>query len=128
MKRYRHPFRRAEIQAALLIALWFACDQLARGLQLPLPGGVIGLLLVLLALQAGWVRPRWLSRGADLLIRHILLFLIPAVPVVLDHPDWLGLLGVKLLLILVIGTALVMAATAGIVRLCLATIDREPPR
>ena len=79
---------------------------------LPLPGGVIGLGLVLALLASRLLRASNLQRGASLLLGEMLLFFVPAVMSLLDHREFIGLLGLKLLLVIVLGTALVMAGTA----------------
>jgi holin-like protein len=63
----------------LVIGLFdVAGEAVARWLRVPLPGPVIGMLLLLGALV---LRPRWagwLTRGGDLLLRNMALFFVPA--------------------------------------------------
>lgn len=63
---------------ALLVALQFAGEAISRGLQIPIPGNVIGMGLLLAALGAGLVRLEWVQEAADLLLSHLALFFIPA--------------------------------------------------
>jgi holin-like protein len=64
--------------------------------------------------------------GARLLLADMLLFL-PAVLGVMDHPALFGLLGLKLLAVIVPGTALVMAATALSVEWAARRMDGHEP-
>jgi len=52
------------------------------------------------------------SRGAGWLLAEMLLFFVPAAMIVIQNPQLFGTLGLKLLLVIVVGTVLVMAATA----------------
>ena len=47
----------------------------ARGV--PVPGGVLGLLLFLGALLCGLLKLRWVDRAAGLLLRHMVLLFVP---------------------------------------------------
>jgi len=49
----------------------------------------------------------------------MLLFFIPAVLVVLDHREFLGIVGLKIFVVIVLGTILVMTITAFTVNICL---------
>lgn len=105
----------AGFQAALLIGLWWGCDLVVQAARLPVPAGVLGMLL-LVALLAGHVLPaRWFARGAGGLMNHMLLFFVPAFMTLRDHPELLGTTGLKLLAVIVLGIFSVMAGTALIV-------------
>jgi len=80
--------------------------------SLPVPGGIIGLFLLLLALRVRLLRLPDVRRGADWFMAEMLLFFIPAMPAVIDHPEFLGPLGLKIAAVLMIGTLVVMLATA----------------
>ena len=53
-----------------------------------------------------------MSKGAGWLLAEMLLFFVPAAMILMQNPQMFGLLGLKLLAIIVVGTILVMAATA----------------
>jgi holin-like protein len=69
---------RAVLQVGLLSALYFGVDFVARALHLPLPGNVVGALLLLVLLSTGIVPIRWVEEGADLLLSHLALLFVPA--------------------------------------------------
>lgn len=106
------------IQSLFLAALWLAGEAVVRFAHLPVPGGVVGLLLVLLLLASGKVNAVDLQRGARWLMAEMLLFFVPAVLAVLDHREFLSLLGLKLLAVVLLGTLTVMGGTALVVDAC----------
>ncbi|MBZ2172134.1 CidA/LrgA family protein [Nitratidesulfovibrio sp. SRB-5] len=114
------------IQSLFLAALWLAGEAVARYAHLPVPGGVVGLLLVLLLLSTGTVNAVDLQRGARWLMAEMLLFFVPAVLAVLDHREFLSLLGLKLLAVVLLGTLTVMGGTALVVDVCCRMHFRGP--
>ncbi len=106
------------IQGGFIAVLWLAGEALARLAHLPVPGGVVGLALALLLLASGRVYAQDLQRGARWLMAEMLLFFVPAVLAVLDHREFLSLLGLKLLAVVLLGTVLVMGGTGLVVDMC----------
>ncbi|WP_263140506.1 CidA/LrgA family protein [Pseudomonas sp. RIT-PI-AD] len=97
--------------AALLGLYGFGCA-LAAWLHWPIPGGVVGLGLLLAAFASGWVEPAALRLGAGLLMAEMLLFFIPALMSLLDYGALLRQSGWRILLVIGSSTLLVMLATA----------------
>ena len=81
--------------------------------------------LVLALLATRRLRVRNVHRGASWLLGEMLLFFVPAVMSLLDHREFLGMLGVKLLVVIVLGTALVMTGTALTIELCYRWMNRH---
>ena len=100
------------LQVAMLIGRWLAAETLVRAAHLPVPAGIIGMLVLLALLGRQWIAPQTVSRGAGWLLAEMLLFFVPAAMIVIQNPQLFGTLGLKLLLVIVVGTVLVMAATA----------------
>lgn len=100
------------LQILLLAAFWLAGDLLVRSLGLPLPGGVVGMVLLLGLLALGWVDLRSVRLGAYWLLAEMLLFFVPAVIAVIDHQEFLSPLGLKIGLVILVGTVMVMTTTA----------------
>lgn len=99
-------------ELAVLIGLYSVGTALAAWLGWPIPGGVLGLALLLLAFASGWVRPAALKLGAGLLLAEMLLFFIPAVMSLLDYGALLRSDGWRILLVIGASTLLVMLSTA----------------
>jgi holin-like protein len=60
-----------------IVAAFFLLGSWLHGLGLPIPGGVLGLILFFLALQVGLVKLKWVERTAGLLLRHMVLLFVP---------------------------------------------------
>lgn len=106
------------LQIGVLALFWALGEGLARALDLPLPGGIVGMVAVLALLGSGWLRPAALRRGAYWLLAEMLLFFVPAVMAVLDHHEFIGSLGFKLAAVILVGTLTVMGVTALTVDAC----------
>ena len=122
----RSTLRRSRVLQICLLVLFSLLGQaLAQLLGLPVPGGVVGMALVLLLLATRRLRVRNVHRGASWLLGEMLLFFVPAVMSLLDNSEFLGLLGLKLLAVILLGTALVMTGTALTIDLCYRWMNRH---
>lgn len=65
-------------EVAVLLGLFLFGGQLAVWLGWPIPGGVMGLGLLLLLFACGVLKPATLQLGAGWLMAEMLLFFIPA--------------------------------------------------
>ena len=99
-------------ELAILLAIYLLGCQLASWLAWPIPGGVIGLALLLLVFALGWVKPAALQLGAGLLMAEMLLFFIPALMSLLDYGGLLRNDGWRILLVIGLSTLAVMLVTA----------------
>lgn len=106
------------LQVLVILAFWQLGEAVVRLGGLPVPGAVIALFLVLALLAGGVFSPLTLRRGARWFLAEMVLFLLPSVLSLLDHPEFLGWLGLKLLLAVGLGILVVMVVTALVVDLC----------
>lgn len=106
-------------QALILLAAWKTGDCIARFTGLPVPGGILGMLLVLALLVSRRVDLSSVKKGSDWLLADMLLFFVPAVLAVLNHREFLGWTGVKIMVVILAGTLIVMACTAFTIELCM---------
>ncbi|NYH08014.1 CidA/LrgA family protein [Pseudomonas moraviensis] len=104
-------------ELAVLLALYLLGCQIAAWLAWPIPGGVIGMALLLLGFALGWVKPAALQMGAGLLMAEMLLFFIPALMSLLDYGALLRDDGWRILLVIAASTLMVMLVTAFTVEL-----------
>jgi holin-like protein len=114
-KRLRDGLARAgriAAQCAVLAAVWYGADFAARHLGLPVPGGVLGLAVLLVLLLSGGVAARWVKAGADWLLSEMLLFFIPAAVAAVQYGGVFKSDGWRLGLVVVAGTLMVMVAVA----------------
>ncbi len=95
----------------LLLAFQFAGEGLSTLFALPIPGNVIGMALMLLALSCGWVKVTWLQEAADLLLSYMAMFFVPAGVGVMLYFDLIGREWLPIIAATVISTFVVMAVT-----------------
>lgn len=117
--RLRRGFHRSRLaQIALIMGFWLLGEAAVRLAGLPLPGGIVGMALALALLASHRVSLVSMRRGANWLLADMLLFFVPAVLAVIEHREFLGLLGLKILVVILGGTAAVICVTALTVDLC----------
>jgi holin-like protein len=100
---------------ALLLLLQAAGEALAHSLALPIPGPVIGLTLLLPALQLSWIREP-VAAAAELLLAHLSLLFVPVGVGVITHLGLVSKYGIQLLVVIVLSTWIGMAVTAIVLR------------
>ena len=109
----------ASYQIIIILAVWSCAYVLQKLLNLPVASGVLGFFLLLFLLEMKWLKLAHVERGADLLLAELLLFFIPPVVGVIQYQDLLIASGWKILLVILISTALVMMVSVYSVRLLL---------
>ncbi|MDO9344290.1 CidA/LrgA family protein [Pseudomonas pergaminensis] len=110
-------FTRLMIELVVLLAIYLLGCQLATWLAWPVPGGVVGLGLLLATFASGLVKPAALQLGAGVLMAEMLLFFIPALMSLLDYGGLLRNDGWRILLVIGLSTLAVMLVTAFTVEL-----------
>jgi holin-like protein len=80
-------------------------------LHLPLPGSIIGMLILFLLLETGVVRLSWVEVGASWLLAELLLFFIPSAVGVMKYTNLLEVNGLQVLAVVLVGTFAVMAGS-----------------
>ena len=109
----------ASCEIIIILAVWSCAYVLQKLLNLPVASGVLGFFLLLFLLEMKWLKLAHVERGADLLLAELLLFFIPPVVGVIQYQDLLITSGWKILLVILISTALVMMVSVYSVRLLL---------
>lgn len=103
------------LQIGIILACWMAGEGLARGLGLAIPGSIVGLAIVLLLLTSRRLSAISMRRGAGWFLADMVLFFVPAVLAILNHPEFLGLMGIKILFVILMSTVAVMVSTGFVV-------------
>jgi holin-like protein len=96
---------------AVLLSCQLLGELAVRGFGWPVPGNVVGMTLLLVALILGVIRLEWVLEAAELLLTHLALLFVPAGVGVMLYFDliareWLPILSATLL-----STFVVMAVT-----------------
>lgn len=118
---HHHP----AAQVLTVIGFWLLGEAVTRVLNIHLPGGIIGLGLLLALLAMRRLSTISMRRGTGWFLSEMLLFFVPAVLAVLDHPELFGLTGLKILFVILTSTALVMLATSYTVDRCWKYLDNK---
>lgn len=114
-------------EVAVLLGFFLFGGQLAAWLGWPIPGGVMGLGLLLLLFACGVLKPATLQLGAGWLMAEMLLFFIPALMSLLDYGSLVRSEGWRILLVIAVSTLMVMVVTALTVELvCRWRLRHEP--
>lgn len=100
------------LQIAFLYVLSLLGGIIVEFLHLPLPGSIIGLIILLLLLHMKIVKKEYVADGAGFLLPILTLLFIPATVGVVNYPELLSWLGVSLLIITIISTIFSLGVTA----------------
>lgn len=114
MKQIRQ-LARVLLQTGALILIWLLVQTLSVRWLPFVPPTVLGIVLILLGLSLGLLRPAWLAAGAGLLLREMLLFFIPVAVALMQYLDLLRNNLLAILAVVLLSTACVMLATAAAV-------------
>lgn len=102
----------AVAQLGILWAFSFAGSRIANGLHLTLPGNVVGMALLFLALTFGVVREAWFASTVRFLTKHLTFFFIPLIVGVMDSGALLARSGLAIAVALVLSAAIGIGVTA----------------
>lgn len=80
-------------------------------LKLPIPGSILGLVLLFILLQLKIVKISWVDIGAKWLLADMVLFFVPSAVGIIQYKNILELQGIKIMLVIVLSTIFVMAFT-----------------
>ena len=101
------------LQVALLLIVNQAGYAVVTALHLPVPGNLLGMLLLLALLVSGLLPLRSIEAGASLLIRHLAFFFVPITVGLMGFADLFLSNGLAILLTLVV-SAVVGICVAGL--------------
>ncbi len=99
-------------EVIIIMAFVFVGEFLNKVVNVPIPGNIIGMVLLLLALMSGMVKLKYLESFAQFLLSHLALFFIPASVGLIALTDVLKESGHILLFISIVSTLIIMITTA----------------
>ena len=102
------------IGMSVLLGCQFIGELLARGLAVPVPGPVLGMLLLLLVLMLHGRVPSALRQTGEGLLRYLTLLFVPAGVGMMVHARLIAVDGWVIGVTLVVSTALTLVVTAKI--------------
>ncbi len=102
-------------EIGFICALSVLGQALSSFFQLPLPGNLIGMFLLLFLLFSGVIKETQIQMGADLLLKYMSLFFIPAGVGLLAHWNIIEEQWLPWLVTVLLSTALILIVTGKLV-------------
>ena len=100
------------VRGLTLLLLFQLCGEfISRMFDLPVPGNVLGMGLLLLGLMTNLVDVKWLEEAAELLLSNMALFFVPAGVGVMVYSDLIAAEWLPICVATVLSTFVVMAVT-----------------
>lgn len=104
-------------QFAIILVICFLGEALHRVFNLPIPGSVVGMILLLIGLMSGVIKLKHIEETSEFLLEHLAFFFVPAGVGIISSLDVMKGNWVPLLIIIVISTIVVMITTGITVQL-----------
>jgi holin-like protein len=95
----------------LLLCFQMCGELISRGFDLPIPGNVLGMGLLLLSLATKLVDIKWLEEATELLLSNMALFFVPAGVGVMVYGDLIAAEWLPISVATILSTFVVMAVT-----------------
>ncbi|EJW13695.1 Antiholin-like protein LrgA [Rhodovulum sp. PH10] len=116
---------------AILLGCQLLGEAFVRALALPIPGPVVGMVLLTLLMAARVPLPGGVGEVGGSLLKHLSLLFVPAGVGVVQHLDKVGSEGLRVLAVLVLSTVIALAVTAlvfaGVARLMGIGVEHGKP-
>lgn len=105
--------RKFAIMGIQIFGLWAisaGSTWIVERFHVPIPGNVVGLCALFVALMSGAIKPRWLDIGGGMLTKHLAFFFVPITVGLMGFGATFAHAGVALAVTLVVSAALGMLA------------------
>ncbi len=99
-------------EVGILYLFYLAGDVLQKLLHLPVPGSIVGLLLLFVLLLLKIVPVKLIENGSSFILAYLPMFFIPATAGIMNHLDIFGGRGLLLIAVLVVSSVITMVVTA----------------
>ena len=103
-------------QIFLLWVIYYLSTWIVAVLQLPLPGTVLGMIILFTLLSTGVIKEKWISAAANPLLKHLSFFFIPLAVELMQWGDLFMQKGSLLFLPLVVSILVALLTTGAIVQ------------
>ncbi|MGE7842017.1 CidA/LrgA family protein [Lysinibacillus sp. NPDC093712] len=105
------------VQIGILNIFYYIGVGIVSYLHIPLPGSVIGLLLLALLLNFKIIKVEYIQDGAGFLIGVLTLFFIPATVGIIDYPELMSTTGLFIILAVIASTLISIYLTGVLTQL-----------
>ncbi|WP_312117363.1 CidA/LrgA family protein [Brevibacillus reuszeri] len=105
------------VRGIVILLVFYGVGMAAsKWLHIPLPGNLLGMLILTLGLCMGWIRMNWVEQASSFLVRHMMLFFVPIIVGVASYMNLISQDPWPILVALVVGPMLVMLVTGRVVQ------------
>ncbi len=104
-------------QTFCLWVIYYLSTWVVKSFHIPLPGGVLGMIILFVLLSAGIIKEEWLTAATTPLLKHLAFFFIPIAVELMQWGDLFQRIGYLLFLPLVVSLLVALVTTGGIVQL-----------
>lgn len=101
-------------QLLILMSIYIGSNYIVELIHLPIPGSVLGMILLFVSLSMGIVKLKYIEKAAEYLIKHLALFFVPYAVGLMTYGDLIKTSGWKLLVMIVGSTVIGLVVTSGI--------------
>lgn len=113
-------------QFSIILGIYFLGDLLQKSFGLPVPGNILGMLILFFCLLAGVIKLETISRISDFLLENLSFFFLPAGVSLITcsgvlEGKWTAVLGVS-----VISTVIILGVTGLTVEFVKKLIQKQP--
>lgn len=115
------------LQIGILILFTLAMNALSDWLHLPIPGTILGIIVLFLLLKLNIVKLDWIEAGASWLLAELLLFFIPAAVGIMKYIPMLKSNGLQILVVVISSTVIVMVSSGWVATLISRRKERKTP-
>ncbi|WP_347860894.1 CidA/LrgA family protein [Salimicrobium sp. PL1-032A] len=98
------------LQVAGLYGFYYIGTLIQGWLGLPVPGSILGLVLLLVLLLTGILPVEWIDHGAGFMLAYLPLFFVPVTVGIIEYPILLSKTGILMIVMTITGTWLTMFA------------------
>jgi holin-like protein len=98
------------VSFALIFSCCFLGTTIQNALKLPIPGSIIGMLMLFSLMASGLIKSEWVKLGASIFIRYMVLLFVPISVGLMDHFDLLLSNATSILASAVGGTTIVLVS------------------
>lgn len=106
-------------ETIIILGIYLLGEFISKTLNLPIPGNVLGMLILLLLLIFKIVKVEQIETISNFFLDHLAFFFIPAGVGLISSFDIIKDIGIQLLVVCIITTAITMGITGKIVELLL---------
>lgn len=100
----------------IILAIYFVSEFISKSLHLPIPGNILGMLILLFLLCTKVVKVEMIDKVSTFLLDHLAFFFIPAGVGIITAYNVLRGNTIKLLIVAVFSTFIIMAISGAVVQ------------